>query len=80
MGKEKININYFSFYYLSKKEEKINIFQYAPLGHEDKLLSLSGVKNPGLLGNWFWQVRLVARRSLISSENCCAVCYACCKS
>lgn len=24
----------------------INIFQYVPLGHEDKLRSLSGVKNP----------------------------------
>ena len=80
MGREKININYFSFYYLSKKEKKINIFQHAPLGHEDKLLSLSGVKNPGLLGNWFWRVGLVACRSLINSENCCAVCYACCKS
>jgi hypothetical protein len=37
-----------------------------PLRHEDKLLSLSGVNTSGLLGNWFWRVGLVARRSLIT--------------
>ena len=45
-----------------------------PPMHEDKLLSLSGVKAPGLLSNWFWRVGSVAHKSLINSENCFTLC------
>jgi hypothetical protein len=37
-----------------------------PPGHEDKLLSLSGVNVHVLPDNWFWRVRSVACRSLIA--------------
>ncbi len=37
-----------------------------PLGHDDKLLRPLGVNAPGLLGNWFWRVGLIARKSLIA--------------
>lgn len=39
--------------------------------YEDKLLSPSGVKSPGLPSNWFWQAGSVD--SLINSEDCYSV-------
>ena len=44
----------------------MNIILVSPPRHEDKLFSPLGVNTSGLPGNWFWQLGLVTRRSLIT--------------
>ena len=44
----------------------LNVLGQWPPGHEDKLISLSGVNALELPNNWFWWVGLLVRMSLIA--------------